>query len=208
MHCLIIVKVRGVQHSDGEGTEPKDGNINTQQQPSGGAVEQATNDTEASSDEPQTEETDPSKLKWEMIGDNKDKKPNKKVAAPFPRPQKSHRTRISLRPKLPEKGTLIQDKLLEQFISEAKNMSQRVDKVIAAWEGNGSASLGKKTATNLEIMQDDIQEKLSDINETWADMKNNDDGNKTTRSVLSRAVRGVAKTTDWAFHQIDQFQLE
>ena len=87
-------------------------------------------------------------------------------------------------------------------------MSQRVDKVIAAWEGNGSASLGKKTATNLEIMRDDIQEKLSDINETWADMKNNDDGNKTTRSVLSRAVRGLAKTTDWAFHQIDQFQLE
>ena len=73
---------------------------------------------------------------------------------------------------------------------------------------SGSKSLGKKTAANLEIMRNDIQDKLSDINETWADMKNNYDGNKTTRSALSRAVRGVAKTTEWAFHQIDKFQQE
>ena len=57
-------------------------------------------------------------------------------------------------------------------------------------------------------MRNDIQDKLSDINETWAYMANNGEGNQTTRSVLSRVVRSVAKTTDWAFHQIDKFQQE
>lgn len=74
----ILVKVRGVQHSDGEGVEPKDENINVQQQPSGSAAEPATSDSEASGNEFRTEETDPSKLEWELAGDDKDKKPNKK----------------------------------------------------------------------------------------------------------------------------------
>ena len=72
----------------------------------------------------------------------------------------------------------------------------------------GSASLGKKTAANLELMRKDIQNRLNDINESLEDMKNNNDGNKTTIGALSRAVRGVARTTGWAFHQIEKFQQE
>ena len=74
-------------------------------------------------------------------------------------------------------------------------MSHKVDRAITTWEASGSASLGKKTALNLELMREVIQDRLNDINETWEDMKNNDDCNKTTRCALSRAVRGVARTT-------------
>ena len=49
-------------------------------------------------------------------------------------------------------------------------MSHKVDSAMATWEKNGSASLGKKTAANLEIMRNNIQDKLSDINETWQTM--------------------------------------
>ena len=87
-------------------------------------------------------------------------------------------------------------------------MSHRVDRAITAWEASGSASLRKKTAANSELMRKDIKDRLNEINETWEDMKNNDDGNKTTRGALSRAVKGVARTTGWAFHQIEEFQQE
>ena len=52
------------------------------------------------------------------------------------------------------------------------------------------------------------EDKLNDINDTWQEMEGNKDGNKTTRSALSRAVRGVARTTTSAFRQIEEFQLE
>ena len=51
------------------------------------------------------------------------------------------------------------------------------------------------------------EDKLNDINDTWQEMEGNKDGNKTTRSALSRAVRGVARTTTSAFRQIEEFQL-
>ena len=58
------------------------------------------------------------------------------------------------------------------------------------------------------MMRAGIMEKLFDVNETWTEMANNGDGNKTTRSALSRAVRGATKTTDWAIHQIDEFLID
>ena len=100
----VIVKVRGVQHSDGVEKEPKEGNINIQQQPSAGAAEQSTNDTDASGNKPQVEETIPSKLEYEMIGNNKDKKPNKKGnGGTIPKTTKMP-SNSNLRPKLPERG--------------------------------------------------------------------------------------------------------
>ena len=143
-----------------------------------------------------------------MVGDDKDKKTSKKGnCGAIPKTTKKSSNLNQSTPKTVRKGTLIQDKLLQQFISEAENMTQRVNRAITTWERNGRASLGKKTASNLEIIRN-IQGKLSDINETWAYMPNNGEGNQTTRSVLSRVVRSVAKTTDWAFHQIDKFQQE
>ena len=80
----VVVKVRGVQHSKGEGTGPEDGHINTQQQPSGGGAEQATNDTRASGNKSQTEEANPLNIEWEMIGDDDDNELNKKRGSAIP----------------------------------------------------------------------------------------------------------------------------
>ena len=68
--------MQGVQHSDGEGAEPKEANI--QQQPSGSAAEQATNEAEVSNDKAQTEEIDLPKLDLGAACSDKDKKPSKK----------------------------------------------------------------------------------------------------------------------------------
>ena len=62
--------------------------------------------------------------------------------------------------------------------------------------------MGKETAANLETMGIDILEKLSDIEETWADMENSGEGSKAIRSVLARAVRASAKSTKRAIHQM------
>ena len=48
----VTVRIKGVQHSGGEESEIKDGTLNVKQQPSGGAAENPTNDTEASGDDP------------------------------------------------------------------------------------------------------------------------------------------------------------
>ena len=84
-----------------------------------------------------------------------------------------------------------------------------MDRTITAWEAsNGRASLGKKTATSLERMLGDLQDRLNDINETWKETENNNEGNKTTRSPLLRTVRSVAGSTASAFRQIEEFQQE
>ena len=85
-----------------------------------------------------------------------------------------------------------------------------MNRTITAWEtsSNGSISLGKKTSANLELLREDLQDKLNDVNETWQEMEGNNDGNKTTRNALSRAVRSVARSTTSAFRQIEEFRLE
>ena len=65
--------------------------------------------------------------------------------------------------------------------------------------------MGEKTTANLKIMRADIIEKLRDVNETWSDMANTNNGNKITRSALSRAVRGAAKKKDHSMRLIDEF---
>ena len=202
----VTVRIRGVLHLGGKEWEIKDGNLNVQQQRSGGATENATNDNEASGDNPQSEEIDPSKIKWP---DGDKKKPSKKGnGGAIPTTNKKTSNLNQSTPKTAQKGTLIQDRILVQFISEAKNMSQAIDRAIATLEKKKSVSMGKKTTANMKIMQTDILDKLYDINETWVDMENNGDGNQTTRSVLSRAVRSVAMTTNWAIRQNDEFQQE
>ena len=85
-----------------------------------------------------------------------------------------------------------------------------MNRTITAWEtsSNGSISLGKKTSANLELLREDLQDKLNDVNETWQEMEGNNDGNKTTRSALSRAVRRVARSTTSAFCQIEELPSE
>ena len=61
---------------------------------------------------------------------------------------------------------------------------------------------------SLERMRGDLQDRLRDVNETWEEMENDNDGNKTSRSALPRAVRQAAKSTRSAFDQIDAFQQE
>ena len=61
---------------------------------------------------------------------------------------------------------------------------------------------------SLERMCGDLQDRLRDVNETWEEMENDNDGNKKSRSALSRAVRQAAKSTKSAFDQIDTFQQE
>ena len=57
-------------------------------------------------------------------------------------------------------------------------------------------------------MLGDLQDRLNDINETWKETENNNEGNKTTRSPLLRTVRSVAGSTASAFRQIEEFQQE
>ena len=86
----IVVEVREVKHSD----------VNIQQQPSDGAAEQAMNETEASNDKAQTEETDLPNLIGKWYAAIKTKSPAKRAAiGPFPKAQKSHRIWVSLHQK-------------------------------------------------------------------------------------------------------------
>ena len=57
-------------------------------------------------------------------------------------------------------------------------------------------------------MREVLQDRLQDVNETWKEMEDNNDGNKITRSTQARAVRQAAKVTSFAFDQIDTFQRE
>ena len=169
----VTVKVRVVQHSEEEEVEPEE--ATTPQKPSGCTANQSTHEDEVSSDETQTEELDLPKSDSGVAYVEKDKKPNKKncngaipkttkksVPAPKSAPNSNQST-----PKTARKGTLIQDNLLVQFVNEATDLSHRVDRTITAWEArDGRASLRKKTATSLERMRGDLQDRLNDVNET------------------------------------------
>ena len=50
--------------------------------------------------------------------------------------------------------------------------------------------------------------RLTDVNDTWKEMEDGNDGNKTSQSTQARAVRQAAKITQFALEQIDAFQRE
>ena len=85
-----------------------------------------------------------------------------------------------------------------------------MDRTITAWKtsNNDGVNLGKKASANLELLREDLQDKLNDVNETWQEMEGNNEGNKITRNALSRAVRSVARSTASSFRQIEEFQSE
>ena len=198
-----VIAIQAVNHSGGEETDVKD----ILQPPSGGAAGNETIDTEASEDGNEVEETDLPPKFYCPEGDGK-KQSKKGNGGTIPKitEQASHSNQST--PKTARKQTLMQDNILEQFISEVEDMSQGINRAIVAWDKNKSVRQGKKTTANLEMMRAGITDKLLDVNETWAEMANNGNGNKTTRSALSRAVRGATKKTDWAIHLIDEFLID
>ena len=103
----------------------------------------------------------------------------------------------------------MQEDLLKKFLEETTNLSRKVDKAIDAWENsNGKANIGKKTAANLERLREILRDRLMDINDTWKEMEDSNDGNKSLQSTQARAVKQAAKQTQFAFEQIDTFQRE
>ena len=103
----------------------------------------------------------------------------------------------------------MQDDILKKFLDDTTNLSQKIDRTIEAWEASdGRVSLAKRTAMSLEPMHGDLQDRLRDVNEAWEEMENDNDGNKKSRSALSRSVRQAAKSTKSASDQIDTFQQE
>ena len=47
-----------------------------------------------------------------------------------------------------------------------------------------------------------------DVNDTWKEMEDSSNGNKSLQSTQARAVKQAAKQTQFAFEQIDAFQRE
>ena len=183
------------------------------QEPSGGSADQSHED-DVSSDETETEE-----LKFPNLATThveKDKKVTKKTGAgAIPKTTKKQPAAKSApnsnqsTPTTSRRVTLMQDDILKKFLDETTNLSQKIERTIEAWEASdGRASLGKRTAASLERMRGEMQDRLQDVNETWEEMENNNDCNKTTRCTLSRAVRQAAKKTSFAFNQIYTFQQE
>ena len=207
-----MVKVRICKHS-GDEIDPE--KTTKPQEPSGGSADQSHED-EVSSDETQTEELKLPKLDLVTTHVEKDKKVNKKTGAgTIPKTAKKQPVAKSApnsnqsTPTTSRRATLMQDDILKKFLDETTNLSQKIDRTIEAWEASdGRASLGKRTAASLERMRGDLRDRLQDVHETWEEMENNNDGNKTTRCALSRAVRQAAKSTSSAFDQIDAFQQE
>ena len=112
-------------------------------------------------------------------------------------------------PKTSRKATPMQEDLLKKFLDETTNLSRKIDKTIDIWEtSNGKASIGKKTAANLERLREILEDRLKDVNDTWKEMEDNNDGNKSTRSTQARAVRQAVKITSFAMCHIDTFQQE
>ena len=112
-------------------------------------------------------------------------------------------------PKTSRKATPMQEDLLKKFLDETTNLSRKIDKTIDIWEtSNGKASIGKKTAANLERLREILEDRLKDVNDTWKEMEDNNDGNKNSKSTQARAVRQAAKITQFALDQIDAFQRE
>ena len=73
---------------------------------------------------------------------------------------------------------------------------------------SGVTPPGYKTDANLEWLSEILEDRLQDVNDTWKEMEDNDDGNKNTRSTQARAVRQATKITSFALNQIETFQQE
>jgi hypothetical protein len=211
------IKVRIVKHSDDE-TEKNP----IQQESSGGSADQS-NEDEVSSDETRIDELELPRAtlelpKLELVTTHveKDKKVGKKAGTgTVPKTAKklliakSATNSNQSTPTTSRKATPIQDDILKRFLDETTNLSHKIDRTIGAWENSdGKASLGKRTSVNLERMREVLQDRLQDVNDTWREMEDDNDGNKITRSTQARAVRQAAKVTSFALDQIDTFQQE
>ena len=103
----------------------------------------------------------------------------------------------------------MQEDLLKKFLDETTNLSRKVDKTIDTWENsNGKTNVSKKTAASLERLREILKDRLTDVNDTWKEMEDSNDGNKNLQSTQARAVRQAAKQTQFALEQIDAFQRE
>ena len=112
-------------------------------------------------------------------------------------------------PKTSRKATPMQEDLLKKFLDETTNLSRKVDKTIDTWENsNGKASIGKKTAASLERLREVLKDRLTDVNDTWKEMEDDNDGNKNSQNIQARAVKQAAKQTQFALEQINTFQRE
>ena len=87
-------------------------------------------------------------------------------------------------------------------------MTQEISKAISTRCEDKSVDGGRKTVAALEIMRTDILEKMTDINETWADVKNNGESSQATKIVLSHAGKASARSTKRAIRQLDEFKKE
>ena len=192
-----VIEVRIVKHS-GDETEKNP----IQQESSGDSADQS-NEDEISSEETRIDEMELPRATLELprldlvtAQLEKDKKVGKKTdtgaVSKTVKKQpiaKSATNSNQSTPKTSRKATPVQDEILKKFLDETTNLSRKIDKAIEAWESSdGKASIGKKTSINLERMREVLQDRLQDVNETWKEMENNNDGT-ITRSSQARAVR-------------------
>ena len=79
-----------------------------------------------------------------------------------------------------------------------------------AWKAsnNDGVHLGKKTSASLALLREALKDKINDVNEMWEDMEGNNEGNKITRNLLSRAVQSFGRLTASSIRQIEDFQSD
>ena len=210
------VKVRICKHS-GDEKEKKP----TQQESSGNTTNQSEDET--SSEEARIDEADLPratieipKLEVAIANIEKDKTAGKKAnGGAIPKTTKKQATAKSAAnsnqstPTTSRKATPMQEDLLKKFLEETTNLSRKVDKTIDTWDNsNGKANIGKKTAATLERLREILRDRLMDVNDTWKEMEDSSNGNRSLQSTQARAVKQAAKQTQFAFEQIDAFQRE
>ena len=85
----------------------------------------------------------------------------------------------------------LQDDLLKEFVDKEKiSQRKRTGQLLIEWKAsdNDGVHLGKKTSASLALLREAFTDKINDVNETWEDMAGNNEGNKITQNMLSRAV--------------------
>ena len=202
-----VIAIRKVEHSD---VEDEESDVNEEnlpaKQPSGG-TETENIDTDTSADGSETVKNELLKAALDLPnGDGKTQ--TKKGCGTKQKITKGASHSNLSTPKTARKQTLLAAGMLEQFVGEVEKLSQGIGNAIAAWEKNKGVKMGKKTTGKLVMMREDITDKLSDVMNTWDDVESSGEGNKQTRDVLARGVRGAAKNTKRALHQIDEFIQE
>ena len=203
-----VIAIRKVEHSD---VEDEESDVNEEnlpaKQPSGGTDETENIDTDTSADGSEAVKNELIKAAMDLPNGD-DKTHVKRGCGTKPKIAKGASHSNLSTPKTARKQTLLAAGMLEQFVGEVEKLSQGIGNAIAAWEKNKNVKTGKKTTEKLVMMREDITDKLSDVMNTWDDVESSGEGNKQTRDVLARGVRGAAKNTKRALHQIDEFIQE